>query len=173
VRPRSTTARAAWAASRVRQSGPPVGSAGREPWPEPKLLRPDFPAAQPVSACPSRRLVYAGGPSPDEGDPTEARIARDLLDAIHIAERLEPRETQTWLLVTTAMHMPRAMGVFRRAGFQLLAYPVDYRTGKASTVSLLPTLTSNLERLDYAAYEWLGLLSYRVLGRTDALFPQP
>ena len=71
------------------------------------------------------------------------------------------------------MHMPRAMGVFRRAGFQVLAYPVDYRTGKTSTVSLLPTPTSNLERLDYAAHEWLGLLSYRVLGRTDALFPQP
>jgi uncharacterized SAM-binding protein YcdF (DUF218 family) len=140
------------------------------------------------------RLVYAGGPARDGEDLTEAEHARDLLqslgldtsrilfedrsrntyeNAIHTAERLQPGETQTWLLVTTAMHMPRAVGAFRRAGFRVLAYPVDYRTGKTSTFSLLPTLTSNLERLDYAVHEWLGLVTYRLLGRTETLFPGP
>ena len=143
---------------------------------------------------PALRLVYAGGPAREGEDVSEAEHARRLLqslgldtsrivfedrsrntyeNAIHTAERLQPGANQTWLLVTTAMHMPRAVGAFERAGFRVLAYPVDYRTNRNSTFSLLPTLTSNLERLDYAAHEWLGLVAYRLLGRSGTLFPGP
>lgn len=143
---------------------------------------------------PTLRLVYAGGPASGEGDVTEAEVARRLLaslgldtsrilfedrsrntheNAIHTADRLQPDDSQTWLLVTTAMHMPRAVGAFRAAGFRVLAYPVDYRSSGEPGLSLLPSLTTNLERLDYAAHEWLGLLTYRLLGRTGTLLPRP
>jgi uncharacterized SAM-binding protein YcdF (DUF218 family) len=143
---------------------------------------------------PALRLVYAGGPAPRGEVLSEAEVARDVFaslgldtsritfedrsrntyeNAIHTAERLQPRDSETWLLVTTAMHMPRAVGAFRRAGFQVLAYPVDYRSRRHSRLSLLPHAVSSLERLDYAAHEWMGLLAYRLLGRSDALFPGP
>src|ERR1700704_5575629 len=39
-----------------------------------------------------------------------------------------PQPGERWLLVTSAYHMPRAMGIFHRAGFRVEAYPVDWRT---------------------------------------------
>jgi uncharacterized SAM-binding protein YcdF (DUF218 family) len=71
------------------------------------------------------------------------------------------------------MYMPRAVGVFRKAGVQVLPYPVDYTTGKSATLDFVPTLVGNLARLDHAAHEWLGLLGYRLLGCTDVLLPGP
>lgn len=143
---------------------------------------------------PDLQLVYAGGPAPGGDGPSEAALARELLgslgmdtsrilfedrshntyeNAVHTAERLNPQADQTWLLVTTAMHMPRAVGVFRSAGFRVLAYPVDYRSRRVATFKVLPNLTANLERLDYAMHEWLGLTFYRLLGRTSTWFPAP
>ena len=71
------------------------------------------------------------------------------------------------------MDMPRAVGVFRKAGFQVLPYPVDYTTSEGETLDFVPTVVRNLARLDHAAHEWLGLLGYRILGCTGVLFPGP
>ena len=71
------------------------------------------------------------------------------------------------------MDMPRAVGAFRKAGFRVLPYPVDYTTGKGVTLDFVPTVVLNLARLDHAVHEWVGLLGYRILGCTGALFPGP
>ena len=143
---------------------------------------------------PNLQLVFSGGPT-DSGSQhiNESDIARDLLgsigmetdriifenrsrntceNAIYTEQLLRPLKQQTWVLITSAMDMPRAVGVFRAKGFQILPYPVDYTTGNNS-FDYTPTLVRNLARLDHAAHEWLGLLAYRVLGCTDVLFPRP
>lgn len=80
----------------------------------------------------------------------------------------------TWLLVTSAYHMPRAMGVFRKAGYNVVAYPVDFRVrGSEDLTRWFPTMPSGLKRFDTAAKEWAGLLAYRLTGRTTSLFPAP
>ena len=38
-----------------------------------------------------------------------------------------PKEGERWLLVTSAFHMPRSVGLFRKAGFAVEPYPVDWR----------------------------------------------
>ncbi len=38
---------------------------------------------------------------------------------------LRPTPQDRWLLVTSAFHMPRSVGVFRKAGFDVIPYPVD------------------------------------------------
>ena len=87
---------------------------------------------------------------------------------------VEPKEGERWLLVTSAWHMPRAVGAFRRAGFAVTAYPVDYRTPGASDARRPFAFVANgLRRLDIAVKEWLGLLAYRLAGYTDALLPGP
>ena len=89
---------------------------------------------------PNARLIYSGG--------SEANTASDLLEAFGISRSrievelqsrntienayftkgiAEPRAGQRWLLVTSAFHMPRAIGVFRQLGFSVKAYPVDWR----------------------------------------------
>jgi uncharacterized SAM-binding protein YcdF (DUF218 family) len=86
----------------------------------------------------------------------------------------EPKPEERWLLVTSAWHMPRAIGSFRQAGFPVTPYPVDFRTrgwGDATRVFL--NVSEGLRRLDIAVKEWIGLAGYRLAGYTDALFPGP
>jgi uncharacterized SAM-binding protein YcdF (DUF218 family) len=79
-----------------------------------------------------------------------------------------------WLLITSAYHMPRAIGAFRRAGFDVEPWPVDYRTrGRADLTRPFDKVSEGLRRVDVASREWVGLLAYWLTGRTDALFPAP
>src|SRR5262249_17237124 len=80
---------------------------------------------------------------------------------------------ERWLLVTSGYHMPRAMGAFRAAGLDLVAYPVDYRVGDRDLRVPHAVLSAGLQRIDLAAREWVGLLVYRITGRSTALFPAP
>ncbi len=85
-----------------------------------------------------------------------------------------PQPGQRWLLVTSAFHMPRAMAAFRTAGFSIEAYPVDYRTrGWLDAYRPFEIFSRGLRRTDTAVHEWLGLVAYRLTGKTMELFPGP
>ncbi len=79
-----------------------------------------------------------------------------------------PRPGERWLLVTSAFHMPRAIGSFRAAGFDLMPWPVDFRTrGPVDLLRFPPRPSEAWRRVDLASKEWIGLLIYQLLGRTD------
>ncbi|MBP7336101.1 YdcF family protein [Niveispirillum sp.] len=80
-----------------------------------------------------------------------------------------------WLLVTSAAHMPRSMGVFRKAipEAAFIAYPVGFNANRSERWRFGLNLSDNLERLETAAHEWRGLIAYRMADRIDALFPAP
>lgn len=86
-----------------------------------------------------------------------------------------PSEEGLWLLVTSAAHMPRAMGVFRRQGWNVLAYPVDYRTlpGVMAGPGFPFQAGGRLTLANLALHEWAGLLAYRLAGYSDLLLPGP
>jgi uncharacterized SAM-binding protein YcdF (DUF218 family) len=70
--------------------------------------------------------------------------------------------------------MPRSVGLFQSEGFAVEAFPVDYRTrGAIDMLRPFSTLGDGLRRTDTAVREWVGLLVYRVTGRTAELFPAP
>jgi uncharacterized SAM-binding protein YcdF (DUF218 family) len=70
--------------------------------------------------------------------------------------------------------MPRAVACFRAAGFSVVPYPVDYRVREIGRLGLpRVSLAQGLESLDLAAHEWVGLVGYRLVGRTKELFPAP
>ena len=77
----------------------------------------------------------------------------------------KPKSGEIWLLATTASHMPRAMGVARKLGWAMQPWPTDYMT-TPSGVSGYLQYASNLNRIDMAVHEWLGLLVYRQTGRS-------
>jgi uncharacterized SAM-binding protein YcdF (DUF218 family) len=81
-----------------------------------------------------------------------------------------PQAGERWLLVTSAFHMPRSVACFRAAGWDVTPYPTDYRRALGQWS---PDLLVNLEDLDLATHEWLGLVYYRLRGRTNELFPAP
>ena len=79
-----------------------------------------------------------------------------------------------WLLVTSAFHMPRSIGVFRAAGFDVEAYPVDWRTrGWIDAAAPFGKVSAGLAQCDAAVHEWVGLLVYWLAGRSSALLPSP
>ena len=132
---------------------------------------------------PEARLVHSGGIESDVArdlivgsgiDASRVRFEAESRNTCDSAERLfevlQPRADQRWLLVTSGFHMPRSVACFRTAGWSVIPFPADLR---ASTTPIHVDLVSNFENLDLAVHEWLGLLYYRVLGRTDVLYPKP
>ena len=70
--------------------------------------------------------------------------------------------------------MPRAVGAFRRAGFPVEAYPVDWRTrGPEDLARPFRIASDGLKRTDTAAHEWVGLFVYWITDRSSELFPGP
>lgn len=151
-----------------------------------------YEAARLAKLYPQARVLDVGGSTAAGPLRPEADQAADVLVALGVArERIEierqsrntfenavdafalarPKPGETYALVTSAFHMPRAFGCFRAAGFTLIADPVDYHSLGQSGLGF--EVTGGLETLDAAVHEYFGLASYRWLGRTDALWPSP
>ena len=88
-------------------------------------------------------------------------------------QMVKPSPGERWILVTSAAHMPRAVGVFRKAGWDVIPYPVDYKTIVKDSLRVNLNFSGNLARFTLAAKEWTGLLAYYLTGKTDRLFPGP
>lgn len=145
---------------------------------------------------PEARLVFTGG----SGrlltvEPPEAATAARLFDALGVdksritletksrdtyenalftARMLKPKPDERWLLVTSAWHMPRAIGCFRMAGFAVEAWPVDYRSPRRLDMTRIHrSIPEGLRRIDFVVREYVGLVVYYLVGRTGALLPAP
>ncbi len=87
---------------------------------------------------------------------------------------IQPKPGDRWILITSAAHMPRSVGAFRHQGFDVIPWPADFRTKDAGdAIRPFGSLPMGLKRLDEATMEWVGLVAYRMLGRTSAVFPAP
>jgi uncharacterized SAM-binding protein YcdF (DUF218 family) len=143
---------------------------------------------------PGAKLVYSGGTGSLISDAREADAAAELYrdfglrvdemiferdsrttweNAKFAAAAAKPDPSETWLLVTSAYHMPRSVGTFRRAGWPVTAYPVGFMTPPAGTGRPGFQVGRNLDLSDRLAHEILGLVMYRVRGFTDTLWPGP
>jgi uncharacterized SAM-binding protein YcdF (DUF218 family) len=92
--------------------------------------------------------------------------SRNTAENAHLSfEMAQPKPGETWVLVTSAFHMGRAMASFEAAGWRdVVHYPVDYRTG-SFTGGIGWDFSSNLEDLNTAIKEWVGRLAYQLTGR--------
>jgi uncharacterized SAM-binding protein YcdF (DUF218 family) len=79
---------------------------------------------------------------------------------------LQPANDATWLLVTSAWHMPRAMAVFCQADWAMVPYPVDFRSLKGYLIRLDWNFAKHLDNLNLAVREWIGWLVYGWSGRS-------
>jgi uncharacterized SAM-binding protein YcdF (DUF218 family) len=146
---------------------------------------------------PQARIVYTSGTnSVLGGTSSEALRARDLMaqlgvapDRVTIEDKarntdenarftaaiVHPEPWQRWVVVTSAFHMPRAMGVFEKAGFHPIAYPVSFYTvgTRFDDFRLVLDPERNLRTFQLALHEWIGLAAYYATGRIDHLFPGP
>lgn len=83
------------------------------------------------------------------------------------------------VIITSAFHMPRVLGLLNKNEISLIPFPVDYKTTKnvidqnLFTINFFQTfsVSQNLHWLDFAVRECLALIIYRVTGKTDSFFP--
>ncbi|MDJ1157246.1 YdcF family protein [Chelatococcus sp. SYSU_G07232] len=147
---------------------------------------------------PEARVVFTGGHTNvvTRVDYTEADAARRLFRSLGLDDArviyeshsrntwenarltrqlVAPRRGERWLLVTSAYHMPRSMGIFRAIGFPVVPYPVDFHTEGKPGDFLRPfrTWSEGWRLADIGIKEWVGLAVYRLMGYTDALLPGP
>ena len=126
-----------------------------------------------ANVYPSARLVFSGGSAFPGAQYTEASVARlffqqqgidlkrmtfedrsrNTFENVYFSKTVvNPRPGQTWLLIQSAIAVPRAVGLFAKAGWPVLAVPVAYKTTARDH-----NLQDNLDLLDKAAHEWEGL----------------
>lgn len=144
---------------------------------------------------PDAKIVFSSGDASLRGDePAEAEFVYPLLESFGVprarvllesrarntAENatftkalVQPKPGERWLLVTSAQHMPRAVGCFRRAGFPVEAYPVDWHSFPRWRFRLHTEVGMALAAADTTVHEWEGLAAYWLTGRTSEFFPGP
>ncbi|WP_114391658.1 YdcF family protein [Oleisolibacter albus] len=94
-------------------------------------------------------------------------------NALYSKDLMQPAPGEVWLLVTSAFHMPRSVGIFRKAGWPVIAYPADFMHAPPDDRWRGLNLLVGLGKLTLTLRETVGLISYRAMDRTDALFPAP
>ena len=95
----------------------------------------------------------------------ENRARNTAENARFSLELAQPGDTDSWLLITSAAHMPRAMASFAAAGWpQMIAYPVDYQTRPAG-IDWGFDPAAGFGILYSALHEYIGLAAYRLSGR--------
>ena len=114
------------------------------------------------------------------GVPTEAIILETLSsntyeNAVNSIEILDQLEMNKVILVTSAMHMPRAMGIFTKLKLDVIPAPTDFQVTdediayafstdiRIQIINQLPT-AYNLEWLSRAMKEYIGIIAYRMRG---------
>ncbi|MGB0084688.1 MAG: YdcF family protein, partial [Rhodomicrobiaceae bacterium] len=96
----------------------------------------------------------------------ETRSRNTWQNAVFTKKLIAPKPGERWLLITSAFHMPRAMGCFRAAGFDVIAWPVDFRTrGLEDLLRFSSGASGAWSDIDLAANEWVGYLAYWITGR--------
>ncbi|KKB07321.1 YdcF family protein [Devosia chinhatensis] len=93
-----------------------------------------------------------------------ASFTRDMLESVE----------GDILLVTSAFHMPRSVGIYREQGIDVIAWPTDYRSAGDQGFGIdIANPNQNLETATVAIREWVGLVAYHWTGRSTALLPAP
>lgn len=144
---------------------------------------------------PNAKLVFTGG----TGDPlwhgiTEAETLRLFLvqqefdadrviyesrsrntyeNAVFAKSLANPQPGETWILVTQALHVPRSVGTFRKAGWEVVPYSENYRYGRTIGFGKPANVREALNLFSMGVREWVGLLAYWLTGRSSAFLPAP
>jgi uncharacterized SAM-binding protein YcdF (DUF218 family) len=144
-------------------------------------------AAELARQYPAARIVFSGRSEgrfavrffeslgvPPNRITVESKSRNTAENAVFTKRLIAPKPGERWLLVTSAMHMPRAIGAFRQAGFLVDAHPVDFQTaGWDDLLEFSGSLMGGIGKTDAAVHEWTGLFVYWVTGRIPVLFPGP
>lgn len=138
-----------------------------------------------------KKIIFSGGTSKQNFESSHAFVAKKFFHEMEINTNniyfeyksrntyenifnskitVNPKKNEKWIIITSSFHMPRAMKVADKLEWRLIPYPVDYRTAKNfSGFHFSFNLLNNINSLDLALHEYVGLISYYLLGRTNEI----
>lgn len=152
-----------------------------------------FGAALLAKQYPDSPIIFTGGNNLlrfDAGT-TPAELSHELLTMVGVEEKrliiesqsrntyenfqrlktVIPKRNGQYLLVTSAYHMPRSVGIAEKQGISVVPYPVDYRSQTGESRQMDFALFEQFEKLEPAWREWVGLTAYFITGKTSQWFP--
>ncbi len=115
----------------------------------------------PVSLVMEKALKSLGAGNWTVMTETDSRTTYE--NAAEIKKRLRPQSRIA--LVTSALHMPRAMALFQQQGLDVNAFPCGFTAGLLPTgmMRFMPDV-GYLRQSTLAISEWIGLFVYRLSG---------
>ena len=97
--------------------------------------------------------------------------SRNTYENIKYSKKIaNPKINEDWLLITSASHMKRALLIADKIDWKLIPYAVDFKNIKNFKLTPNFNLLENLNSFHLGIHEWLGLVSYYLMGRTDKVF---
>lgn len=97
--------------------------------------------------------------------------SRNTYENILFAKKIaNPKKSEKWLLVTSASHLNRSLGVAKKLEWTFIPYAVDFNKPKKFTWKFSFNLLSNLSEFQQASHEWIGLFAYYLMGRSEKTF---
>jgi uncharacterized SAM-binding protein YcdF (DUF218 family) len=142
---------------------------------------------------PEAKLLFTGGSAAiKDNQPTEAEFvlqyfidngvsgARIIIEdkARNTAENIQyskilvkPQSGENWVVITTAFHMPRSIGLFCKQNWPVIPYPVDHASNPETLFKVNFNLADHAGSLTGASHEWVGLLAYFLTGKIDRILP--
>ncbi len=102
----------------------------------------------------------------------ERRSRNTYQNGLFSYQLIKPKPGERWILVTQAIAMPRAVGVFRHMGWNVIPYPAGYLTARRHPGLFSLNIGGGLQLAAFATHEWIGLIAYRLVGYTDQIFPR-
>ncbi len=119
-----------------------------------------------------RWIMASAGLNPDRIE-VEDRSRTTAENITEILRTIRPACGERWILITSAAHMPRAIALTQSNGWPVIPWPVDYQSIGAKPAFVPRKISDSLSAAASAGHEWIGLLAYRMLGKTDRLWPAP
>jgi uncharacterized SAM-binding protein YcdF (DUF218 family) len=143
----------------------------------------------PLIVASGGRIDWVGGSTPESEDIAKLLIfmgvkSEDILqdrtslntyqNAVNVKKILLERNINRILLVTSAMHMPRSLAIFKHQNIETIPAPTDFlvtkgeiesigKTPKSAILNLLPD-SRYLEHFTLALKEYIGMVVYRLRG---------
>lgn len=139
-------------------------------------------------------ILFSGGGHQLVGKETEASFAKDAFERFGVDikritledkskntienaqfsyEIIKPNPEDKWVLVTSAIHMPRAVALFKKAGWNVIPYPIDYHTRGDYSWSFNLSIYRGFHAWWNSMREWAGLITGYLFGYTNEFLPKP
>ena len=127
---------------------------------------------QAYSAAFEARNLFSRLTDLDQRIEYESQSRNTFKNVIHSQAMVSPLSRENWVVITSAFHMPRTMGIFCEQNWAVIPYPVDHYAEKSNLILIDFYFINNLQVLSIAVRELVGLLAYQLTGKTRHSCPQ-